>query len=204
MSKEISNFAPKFESKEVWRDIDGYEGLYQVSSIGNVKSLQRTFFSGKNYQIEQHYPEHLLKLQTYKEGYKYVVLSKDGKVRKFKVHRLVAKAFIPNLSNKPCVDHINGVCNDNRVENLRWVNAFENMNNPHTVKAVRMSKLGERNPMKAKQRPILRIDPATMQVISEHEGCKAAARELGLDSSVISRCCRKVGRTYKGFIFKYK
>ena len=190
--------------KEQWTDIKGYEGLYQVSSQGNVKSLERTFLFGKDYQIEQRHPERLLTIRTYKKGYKYVGLSKNGEVRKFKVHRLVAQAFIPNPNNLPCIDHKNGVRGDNRVENLHWVDAFENMNNPHTLKASRESKLGARTPMKMKQRPVLMIDRTSKQIVGEYEGCKAAARELGLDSSVISRCCRKEGRTYKGFIFKYK
>lgn len=58
--------------------------------------------------------------------------------------------------------------------------------------------------MKLKQRPVLKIDRTSKQIVGEYEGCKAAARELGLESSVISRYCRKEGRTYKGFIFKYK
>jgi hypothetical protein len=190
--------------KEQWTDIEGYDGLYQVSSQGNVKSLERTFLFGKDYQIEQRHPERLLTIRTYKKGYKYVGLSKNGEVRKFKVHRLVAQAFIPNPNNLPCIDHKNGVRGDNRVENLHWVDAFENMNNPHTLKASRESKLGARNPMKMKQRPVLMIDRTSKQVVGEYEGCKAAARELGLDSSVISRCCRSANRTYRGFIFRYK
>ena len=190
--------------EELWRDIEGYTGLYQVSSLGNVKSLKREFRSGKDYKIEKNYPEHFLKIRTYKTGYKYVGLSKDGDVKKFKVHRLVAKAFIVNPDNLPCVDHINGERGDNRVSNLRWSTASDNMRNPHTNEAIRKSKLGNLNPMKKKQRPVLQIDPRTGTVLCEFAGCKDASIQLGLDSGVLSRCCRSNSRRYKGFIYKYK
>lgn len=189
---------------EQWKDIRGYEGLYQVSNTGKVKALERTFCSGKNACIVKRYPEHIMKPRYYKIGYVYVGLCQDGIVQKFKVHRLVATAFVPNPQNRPCVDHINGVRDDNRVENLRWVDAFENMKNPHTVQAISRSKLGNRNPMKVKQQPVIQIDPITNEVIREFSGCKEAARLLNLNSGNLSRCCRNSNRTYKGFIFKYK
>ena len=100
---------------EQWKDIEGYEGLYQVSSKGKVKSLARTFYSGKDYLIKKEYQERILKLRYTQAGYAYVGLAKASKVQKYKVHRLVASAFIPNRNNLPCVDHINGVRDDNVI-----------------------------------------------------------------------------------------
>lgn len=107
---------------EIWKDIDGYEGLYQVSNRGRVKALNFAR-SGK---------EGIIKQQTNHKGYNVVYLSRDDIRKTFKVHRLVALAFIPNIENKLCVDHINTIRNDNRVENLRWVTHKENCNNELT------------------------------------------------------------------------
>lgn len=101
-------------AKEIWKDIEGYEGLYQVSNMGRVKSfLQRS--SGKI---------RLLKLHN--RGYNSVSLKKAGKPKWFFVHRLVATAFIPNPEHKREVNHINGNKTDNRVCNLEWVSSSEN------------------------------------------------------------------------------
>ena len=98
--------------KEIWKDIEGYEGLYQVSNLGRVKRNGR-----------------ILKPYFGTDKYYYVSLSKDSKVTKFKIHRLVAHAFIPNPENKPTVDHINRNRIDNRVDNLRWATYTEQRSN---------------------------------------------------------------------------
>lgn len=84
--------------KEEWKDIQGYEGAYKVSNTGKIMSLNY-HGSGKSKELISSKP---------KKGYPYVGLCKGGKVKSFKVHRLVAQAFIPNLDNKPCVNHKDG------------------------------------------------------------------------------------------------
>ena len=109
--------------EEIWKPIKEFEGYYEVSNMGRVRSLnyKRT---GK---------EKILKNIGDYKGYLEIVLTKNGKQKQFKVHRLVAEAFIPNPENKPCIDHINTVKSDNRVENLRWVTYKENSNNEKTL-----------------------------------------------------------------------
>lgn len=189
---------------EQWKDIEGYKGLYQVSNGGRVKSLARIFYSGKDYHIKKKYPEKLVAISHYSTGYCYVVLCKDGLARKFKVHRLVASAFIPNHDGLPCVDHINCVRDDNRAENLRWVDNITNQNNPITRKNKSLSKMGDKNPMKKKCRPVLQIDYATGIVLAEYDSCKEAARRLATDSGNISRCCNGKKLKHKGYAFRFK
>ena len=109
---------------EEWRDIKGYEGIYQVSNEGRVKSKQR--LARNNHTIK----EKIRKPKIDKDGYCCVKLWIDGISKEYFIHRLVAQAFIPNPYNKPCIDHINTNKTDNRVENLRWCTHKENTNNP--------------------------------------------------------------------------
>ena len=118
---------------EIWKDIDRYEGLYQVSNFGRVKSIGY----GK---------ERVLKAGVNSRGYLNVVLFKDGKGKSFTVHRLVAIAFIPNPENKEQIDHIDTVRTNNRVSNLRWCTQEENQNNSLTKKRRSKSMKSGNNP----------------------------------------------------------
>lgn len=107
----------KMEVQEIWKDVIGYEGIYQISNFGNVKSLNY-----RDLNIES-----LMKPTLNTHGYLTVCLSNRVNLKKrFQVHRLVAMAFIDNPKNKPEVNHKNGVRKDNIVSNLEWVTRSEN------------------------------------------------------------------------------
>ena len=111
---------------EIWKDIQGYENLYQVSNLGRIKSLDRKVKVGiKNNDIVLHKGK-ILKLNQKRNEYLSVDLSKEGIVKTISVHRLVAIAFIPNVDNKMQINHINAKKYDNRVENLEWCSYEEN------------------------------------------------------------------------------
>ena len=112
--------------EEIWRDIEGYEKLYQVSNLGRVRSLDRVITT--KYGVVYPYKGRILKMKKNNSGYSVVSLSKDGKVKDFLIHRLVAKAFIPLEDyNGMEVNHINFDRNDNNVNNLEWITRKENM-----------------------------------------------------------------------------
>src|SRR5690606_12557938 len=119
---------------EIWKDIAGYEGYYQISNLGRVKSLSRNTKIGSGFRAE---PERIMKQLLINSGYHTVLLKKQGKQSRKLVHRLVAEAFIPNTEGKGDVNHINCDRLDNRVFNLEWVTRSENL-----LHAVKLGKFG--------------------------------------------------------------
>lgn len=105
-------------SSEEWKAVKGYEGIYEISSTG----LLRTLKTG-----------HIKSPSLGNNGYYYFNISKGNKQKRVTLHRLLANAFIPNPENKPCIDHINTIKTDNRLENLRWCSCKENCNNPLSI-----------------------------------------------------------------------
>lgn len=155
---------------EVWKDIQGFEGRYQVSSLGNVKSLNFNN-TGK---------VKLLNNENLVKGYPFVTLSKNGKYKNYTIHRLVALAFIQNPSNKPAVNHINGIKTDNRAVNLEWVTQSENMQ--HALKTglwepdiTKAKKVSQRN----QSISVNQID-SHGKVIGSFESIASAQRETGI------------------------
>ena len=98
--------------KELWKSTEGYEGLYEISNLGNVRSIRRN---------------KVMKPGSHRFGYRYVILCKEGSNKSVLVHRLVANAFIPRIPGKEDVNHIDGDKSNNCVENLEWVSKSENM-----------------------------------------------------------------------------
>jgi hypothetical protein len=123
---------------KIWKDVEGYEGIYQVSNLGDVRSLPRTENSnvGKRKRSGK-----TLSLRNNK-GYKTVMLCKDRKQTSAYVHRLVAKAFLSNPENKPDVNHLDGNKSNNKLENLEWCTESENLNHAYITK-LHIPKSGE-------------------------------------------------------------
>lgn len=111
---------------EEWRDIEDYKGLYQISSYGRVKSLERTVWDNRGYY--RTVPEKIRKPQNNGRGYLYVALHKDGKSKNYLVHRLVACAFIPNPQSLPCLNHKDEDKYNNHMDNLEYCSYSYNTN----------------------------------------------------------------------------
>lgn len=182
---------------ENWKDIEGYEGLYQVSSKGRIKSL--------NYNGSK--KEKILKCPK-GHYYKRVSLVKNGIKKTQTVHRLVASAFIPNPENKPCIDHINTDPMDNRVCNLRWVTHKENMNNPITLEhrpkgenhpKPNLGKFSKENPL---SKPILQFDK-NMNFIKRWDCFKDIERTLNLHHPNILKVIRGIRNHTGGYKWGY-
>lgn len=123
------------DNREVWRDIPNYEGLYKVSSFGRVKSISRTV--NTCYGSKRTTNEMIMNLVIDNTGYPSVRLRKSGHGKTVRIHRLVAITFIPNVDNKPYVDHIDTIRTNNNVSNLRWATPKENSNNNLSIKKLR-------------------------------------------------------------------
>lgn len=169
--------------KEEWRDVVGYEGLYQVSNWGRIKSLSRIDARGHKRK------EKILKVSINKYGYKVISLYKNSKEKKYFVHRLVAEAFIPNPDNLPEVNHIIDDYehrSDNRVENLEWCTRDYNVNygdrNKRQSKSMKGKFLGNKNPKSRKVRCI-----TTDEVF---DTIKEAGEKYNIAYQNICKCCR--------------
>jgi len=128
--------------KEIWKDIVGYEGIYQISNLGRVKSLERFILRKTN--IYSYIRERILKQNLNNWGYFLVNLYKDKKSKSIKVHRFVGFNFIPNPSNLPQINHIDGIKTNNKVENLEWSNKSMNQIHAYKTKLIKPTK-GEKN-----------------------------------------------------------
>ena len=187
--------------QEIWKDIKGYEGLYQVSNLGRVKSLRYN---------------RLMSLRTDYRGYLDVMFSVDAKTKRYKVHRLVAQAFIPNTENKPQVNHKDENKQNNNVENLEWCTNEYN-SNYGTVRERRLKtalKNRKENPKKYKKNYSRKSNFWQPKEITQYsldgkfiknwDSMKEASKELKIPPQNISECCRGIRKKAKGFIWKYK
>jgi len=184
---------------EVWKDVIGFEGLYMVSNMGNVKSLNRWIeFANNGTRAKHLYKGRLLRPRIVR-GYSVVSLCKNGKADQRKVHRLVAQAYIPNPENKPEVNHKNGIKGDNSVGNLEWSTRKENQQHAFDNKLQLMGK----GPDCFNSIPISQFTKDGTWV-RDWWGVSEAHRELGISISSISACTLGHLKTSAGFIWRKK
>lgn len=195
--------------KEIWKPIVGYEGLYEVSNKGRIRSLPFKYSQCK-----------ILKLVPRENGYLFLTLSKNRVQKAHSVHRLVAMAFIPNPEKKPTVNHKNEIRTDNRVENLEWATYYEqNHYGTRSQKAKRSLKRTYNTPQmkemfslrqkknksgSADGKRIVQLDKS-FNFINEWKSITQASDTLGIHRSCISMCL--TGRTsssggYRWMYFK--
>ena len=190
--------------QEIWKDIEGYEGKYQVSNYGRVKSLGR--FIDKKGQSQAYLHERILSTKIHK-GYKTVCLYSNNKQKTFSVHRLIANTFIPNPNNFPHIDHINTIRADNRIENLRWVNRSMNMMNEITHKKrseywKEKTKKGENVWVERKKRKVVAFDE-NYNIVYEFNTITEAAKFINRSHANICVACKDIHKTCKGLHWQY-
>jgi hypothetical protein len=166
---------------EVWKSIKGYEGIYEISNLGRIKTLSRIIRGRKM-------PEKIKKLDKTKQGYLRVELSKNKSKKKYSVHRLVAQTFIENCNKYPCVNHKDENPSNNSVDNLEWcTHLYNNLyNNKH-----------KRNCKKIKQ-----LDK-NYNVINIFESVNEASEKNKIIRNEISNCLNKRQKTAGGYHWQY-
>lgn len=172
--------------QEIWKDIEGFEGLYQISNLGRVKSFQKTYKNSKQ-------PYRILSLSSNQSGYLSVYLrASNGKDHRYTIHRLVAVAFIDNPNNYPCINHKDENKNNNCVDNLEWCSY--SYNNAYGTARLR-SRI-------TRSRPVSQFTKEGVW-IATYVTPAIAADILNCERHTIVRCCNKENKTALGYIWKW-
>lgn len=178
--------------EEVWKDIQGYEGYYQVSNKGNVRSVDREVRCSNSIRF---YKGRILSQCEDDHGYYRVLLSKAGKHRSSQVHRLVAEAFIENPNDLPEVNHKDEISKNNCVENLEWCSKKYNLEYG----------TGRQRSVQMHRKAVIQFD-MNGNFIAEYDGVNTAARAIRKpkDATAITKCCGGKKQTAHGYIWRYK
>lgn len=187
--------------EEVWKDIKDYEGLYQVSNWGRIKSCARY---KKNHNKLQFIDEKIKSTRRSNSGYLNIDLYKNNIGKTFKVHRLVAEAFIENENNKPTVNHIDGDKLNNNVNNLEWATYKEQ--NEHFYKYLYNAKNGNKESINNAIKAMIKVTSKKVKCLNNgkiYNSASEAARQIGVSPSLIMRCCRGESKTAKGYNWIY-
>lgn len=199
--------------KEIWKDIEGYEGIYQVSNLGNVRSVDR-YITTKNGVVKP-FKGVIRSLCLNRNGYPFVTLKVKSISKTVEVHRMVAQAFLPNPNNFPCVNHKDENPQNNRVDNLEWCTYKYNSNYGNTQKRKSQNtdyskcvnnrdKVTIRRKITEKQRKEVYQYDKDLNLIKVWYSASECGRN-GFNQGHVSACCRKDKSflTHKGFIWSY-
>ncbi len=158
---------------EIWENIRGYVGAYQISNLGSVRSIDRCVKYSNGYK-RKHKGKTKIPYKN-KHGYYFLHLCKKNILKNYTIHRLVAIAFLPNPHNYPCINHINGVKADNRIENLEWCTI--KMNNRHAVKLGLTRKAGFKGESNPNSKLTYHDVVAIKKRLQGGEGCQSISND---------------------------
>lgn len=189
---------------EIWKDIKGYEGLYQVSNLGNIRSLDTMINCKGAKNIDKHLRKgRVLKQIVGTTGYYNINLCKNNKKKFTRVHRLVAQAFIPNLNNLPCINHIDGNKLNNSIENLEWCSYSYNNSEAYRI-GLKVNKYKGKFGKEAQfSKPLMQYS-LDDEFIREWENANQVKRELGYCAENIRSVCNGRRKQANGYKWKYK
>lgn len=189
--------------KEIWKDIKGYEGLYQISNLGNVKKIKNKKYNINKKEVEEKEINKYISIGKHKLGYKNVKLTDKNGIRKnLFLHRIIAEAFIENPNNFNIINHKDGDKSNNDINNLEWTSQKDNVNhawknglceNVRKVCAINGRKKSKKIIQKNKNGEVIKVWNSTMDI----------ERELGILHNNITSCCKHYNRTAGGFIWEY-
>ena len=191
--------------KEIWKDIRGYEGLYQVSNLGRVRSLDRYVNSAIKNNNKVIKKGKILRSNSNWNNYLQVHLSKYGKSKMITIHRLVAQTFIPNPKNLPQINHKDGNKLNNCIDNLEWCTAKENVNHSWKLglsKPYQRSKGKLTNYSKSLCKKVEQYD-LQGNLLNVYNSLSEASRKTNCFASDICSCCKGKQKTSHNFIWKY-
>ena len=193
----------------IWRPVLGFEGYYEISNTGIVRSVNR-IVSGKNGSV-RHIPGVIMTQQTNHKGYKCVILHKYGEHYTKFIHRLVAEAFIDNPFKLPQVNHIDTDKTNNHVENLEWITNEDN--HKHAIahgcydgfsdKQLQSLLIKQKQAVEKIRRPVEQYD-LDGNYLASFESMLEAERKTGCNNSKICACCKENRKQAYGYIWKYK
>ena len=199
------------EEKEIWVDIEGYEGYYQVSNMGRVRSVERTVWDNRGYYKTVH--EKILRTRKNGYGYVLITLNQAGKSKTYTVHRLVASAFLDNSDNLPEVNHKDEDKQNNCADNLEYCS--RSYNNTYNGRAKKAGKKASEKLKGRKQseecikkraeklsKPIIGIDRVTGLIV-EFQSAHEVERQLGIAQQSICACCKGKQKTAGNFYWMY-
>lgn len=174
------------KEKEIWKPIEGYEGIYEISNLGRVKSLARLDTIGRRIR------ERIMKCQPNKDGYLNITLKNENGKKTYLLHRLVAMHFVENPHGYDEINHIDVDPANPKASNLEWCTREYNVNYADAIEKT----------IKANQKKVIQLSKDN-RYIKTHESIKDAAKEVKIPDSNITACCKGKRPSAGGFKWKY-